>query len=143
MPARVPTETARASAGLDKAEIDKEGKKGKLPWLWIKCVSVSNCSLWSDVGTFRSESFNPQHFTNLRHAFLSARHRLFSGSSFSICLLQVVSADLCNLWHAAGSAALQNMHCARLHAEVTGCDNFCLADNHRRNHAKPPFPASQ
>lgn len=104
-------------------------------------MSVSNCSLWWDVRTspstlaFHTKTFVPQQ--NLRRTALSAHRRLLSDSAFSICLLQLVSADLCNLWHAPC------MHCARLRAEVTGCDNFCLADNHRQNHAKPPFLASQ
>lgn len=58
---------------------------------------------------------------------------LISGSAFAF--LQVGFADLCNLWCGARSVALETTRHEWLRAEVTGCDNFCLADKHRQNHS--------
>lgn len=70
---------------------------------------------------------------NLTSVALSARRSLAPNFLFSICILQVGSADVRNLWRVAGSVALENVRREWLRAEVTGCDNFCLADKHRRN----------
>lgn len=64
---------------------------------------------------------------------LSILYSLISNFLFSICVLQVGFADLCNLWCGARSVALEAARYEWLRAEVTGCDNFCLADKHRQN----------
>lgn len=77
----------------------------------------------------------PSDVRNLTSGALSTRYSLISNFLFSICILQVGSADLCNLWCEARSVALENARREWLQAEVTGCDNFCLADKHRQNHS--------
>ena len=71
---------------------------------------------------------------NRTSGVLSIRYSLISNFLFSICILQVGFADLCNLWRGARSVALENARHEWLKAEVTGCDNFCLADKHKQNH---------
>lgn len=46
------------------------------------------------------------HNKTLTSASSSAHHGLLSDSSFRLWVLQVASADLCNLWHTARSVAL-------------------------------------
>ena len=104
-------------------------------WVQLKCPSTAALHKVLNVIIEIPDKKFPSDVQNLTSGALSARYSLISNFLFSICILQVGSADLCNLWCEARSVALENARREWLEAEVTGCDNFCLADKHRQNHS--------
>lgn len=110
-------------------------------------TAVLNRLLWLEICTFTEESFNPSITrkglnvtTKTPDKCLSPTCKISQAAPYlptTVSFLNSYSAfaDLCNLWRVARSVALENVRAEWLRAEVTGCDNFCLADKHRQNHS--------